>query len=142
MVDDAENQGLPAVLARASAAELTSLADAARYTLRYDVARDALLEVRERFSGSNRGREAAFFLGRLAEAGPASSVKTALAWYETYLRESEHGAYAAEALGREIALLAQSDQQRARTVARHYLERFPNGSQADLARALLRPTAE
>ena len=142
VVRDAEAQGLEGVLARASAAELTSLADAARYTLRYDVARDALLRVRERFPDGNRSREAAFFLGRLAEAGPASSAKAALRWYDTYLRESAEGAYAAEALGREIALLSQSDRERARAAARRYLERFPHGSQAELARSLLRSAAE
>jgi transmembrane sensor len=142
VVKDAEAQGLEGVLARSSAGELTALADAARYTLRYDVARDALLRVRQRFPDSNRSREAAFFLGRLAEAGPSSSARTALRWYETYLRESDQGAYAAEALGREMSLLSQSDRERARQAARRYLERFPHGSHADLAKSLLRSTAE
>jgi ferric-dicitrate binding protein FerR (iron transport regulator) len=142
VVADAEARGLGIVLAQASAAELTSLADAARYTLRYDVARDALLRVRARFPGTSPSREAAFFLGRLAEVGPSSSAKAALGWYETYLRESAQGAYAGEALGREIALFAQSDRERARTVARQYLARFPQGSQAELARSLLQSAGE
>jgi hypothetical protein len=142
VVKDAEDRGLDLALARASAAELTSLADAARYTRRYDVARQALVRVRERFSGTNRSSDAAFFLGRLAESGPAASHQAALTWYETYLAESPRGAYAGEALGREIALFSQSDRVRARGAARHYLERFPHGSQAELARSLLQSAAE
>jgi len=141
VVKDAEDRGLDVALARSSAAELTSLADAARYTRRNDVARQALLRVREHFAGTNYSSNAAFFLGRLAEADP-SSAKTALDWYETYLRESARGAYAGEALGREITLLSQSDRERARGVARQYLERFPHGSQTDLARSLLQSAAK
>ncbi len=138
VVKDAEARGLDSTLAQASAAELTSLADAARYTRRYQVARLALLRVRERFPGSSRGNEAAFFLGRLAETGP-SSARAALAWYETYLRESAQGAYAAEAMGREISLLSHLDRERARVAAQLYLERFPHGAQTDLARSLVEP---
>lgn len=142
VVKDAEAHGLDVTLARASAAELTSLADAARYTRRYDVAQQALLRVRERFPGSGRSSEAAFFLGRLAETGPTStSAKAALPWYETYLRESAQGPYAGEALGREITLLSQADRARARVAARQYLERFPRGAQADMARSLVEAPA-
>jgi hypothetical protein len=140
VVKDAEAQGLDVALSRASAAELTALADAARYTRRYDVAKQALVRVRERFAGSNRSGDAAFFLGRLAEAEPSSQA--ALSWYETYLRESPRGAYAGEALGREIALFSQSDRARARVAARQYLERFPHGSQAGLARSLVQSADE
>jgi len=142
VVKDAEDRGLDVALARASASELTSLADAARYTHRHDIARQALVRVRERFAGTNRSSDAAFFLGRLAEAGPSSSAQSALSWYETYLREAPQGAYAGEALGREMALLSQSDRARARVAARQYLERFPHGSQADLARTRLQSAAE
>lgn len=142
VVKDAEEHGLDLALARASAAELTSLADAARYTRRYEVARQALLRVRERFSGTNRSSDAAFFLGRLAESGPAASHQAALTWYETYLGEAPRGAYAGEALGREIALFSQTDRVRARSAARQYLERFPRGSQAELAKSLLQSAAE
>jgi TolA-binding protein len=139
VVKDAEARGLDVTLAQASAAELTSLADAARYSRRYDVARQALQRVRERFPDTSRGSEAAFFLGRLAETGPTStSAKAALTWYEIYLRESALGPYAAEALGREIALFSGTDRARAQTTAQHYLERFPHGAQADLARSLVR----
>ena len=73
---------------------------------------------------------------------PASSLGAALTWYETYLRESARGPYAGEALGREIALLARTDRPRARRSAQLYLERFPHGTQAELARSLLESVPE
>lgn len=136
VVRDAEERGLEVTLSAASAADLTSLADAARYTLRYDLARRALLRVRERFPESHRSRDAAFFLGRLAEAA-SSSPASALGWYETYLRESAQGPYAGEALAREITLYSRTDRERARQAARRYLDSFPQGTQAELARSLL-----
>ena len=136
VVKDAEDRGLDLTLAQASAADITSLADAARYSRRYDMARQALQRVRERFPDTSRSSEAAFFLGRLAETG-RSSAKAALTWYEIYLRESAQGPYAAEALGREIALFMPTDRESARKAARQYLERFPHGAQADLARSLV-----
>lgn len=135
VVKDAEVRGFERTFAEASAAELTALADAARYTRRYDLARQALLRVRERFAGTSRSSEAAFFLGRLAETGP--SPATALDWYQTYLRESARGPYAAEASGRQLALYAGSNPARARVAAREYLDRYPLGPQAELARSLL-----
>ena len=141
VVKDAEKRGLNVTLASASPAELTSLADAARYTKHNDLARQALLGLRARFPGTARASDAAFFLGRLAEM-PASSLGAALTWYETYLRESARGPYAGEALGREIALLARTDRPRARRSAQLYLERFPHGTQAELARSLLESVPE
>jgi hypothetical protein len=136
VVKDAERRGLDATLASSSAAELTSLADAARYTKHNDLARQALLGLRARFPGTARASDAAFFLGRLAEQ-PSAASSAAVAWYETYLRESERGPYAGEALGREIALLARTDRVRAQGAARTYLEHFPHGTQAELAKSLL-----
>ena len=138
---EAEHRGLDTTLAKASAGELTSLADAARYTRRYDLARQVLLSVRARFAGTHRASNAAFFLGRLAES-PPSSASAALAWYETYLDEAVQGPYAGEALGRELPLLVGTDRARARRTAQVYLERFPQGSQAELARSLARGGAE
>jgi TolA-binding protein len=136
VIKDAEKRGIDATLASASAAELTSLADAARYTKRNDLARQALLGLRARYPGTARSSDAAFFLGRLAES-PSSFSGAALTWYETYLHESARGPYAGEALGREIALLARTDRVRAQKAAQLYLERFPHGTQAEQAKSLL-----
>jgi len=141
VVKDAERRGFDATLASSSPAELTLLSDAARYTHRNDLARQALLGLRARFPGTDRARDAAFFLGRLAES-PASSSSAALSWYDTYLNESVHGPYAGEALGRELSLLARTDRARARKTAQVYLERFPRGTQAELAKSLVESDSE
>jgi hypothetical protein len=141
VVADAEQRGLGVIIARASAAELSSLADAARYTKRSDLARQVLLAVRARFAGSEHARDASFFLGRLAESTTRQS-EAALGWYDTYLGEAPRGIYASEALGREMTLLARSAPARARAIANTYLERFPRGPQADLARSLLESSPE
>jgi hypothetical protein len=136
VVADAERRGLDTAVAEASAAELAALADAARYTKRPQLALKVLLALRARFAGSDPAKDAAFFLGRLAETAPGRPA-SALDWYDTYLRESPGGLYASETLGREMTLLADSAPARARKVARAYLERFPQGPQAGLARSLL-----
>jgi len=141
VVKDAQGRGIDATLAGASAADLISLADAARYTQRNDLARQALLGLRARFPGTARASEAAFFLGRLAEMPPATP-SAALAWYEAYLAESSAGPYAGEALGREITLLMRSDRRRARKAAQTYLLRFPHGTHAELAKSLLESVPE
>ena len=136
VVADAERRGISTVLAQATAGDLASLADSARYTRRHDLAQKALLAIRARFAGTEPARDASFFLGRLAEASPGQPA-AALAWYDTYLREAPRGLYASETLGREMTLLAHSAPERARKTARAYLERFPHGPQTDLARSLL-----
>jgi TolA-binding protein len=136
IVQDAERRGLDVTLARGSALDLITLADAARYTRKYETARQALLALRARFAGSDRSKDAAFFLGRLSEVGPSSS-DAALTWYDTYLAEAGRGPYASEALGRKLTLLVPMDRERARKAARTYLQRFPQGNQAELAHSVL-----
>jgi TolA-binding protein len=140
VIAEAEKRGIDHILEKAGAEDLTALADASRYTRRGDLARQALLRLRSRFPGTMRASEAAFFLGRLAEV--LSSPGDAVVWYETYLEESAHGPYAGEALGRKIALLARSDRGRASGAARQYLERFPQGPQAKVAKSLLESPTE
>jgi TolA-binding protein len=141
VVQDAERRGLDVTLARGSAQDLITLADAARYSRKYEIARQALLALRARFAGSDRAKDAAFFLGRLAEVGLASS-DAALTWYDTYLAEAGRGPYASEALGRKLTLLVHRDRELARRTARTYLQRFPEGNQAELARSVVQSTAE
>ncbi|XYI01881.1 FecR domain-containing protein [Sorangium sp. So ce1128] len=137
IVDEAQRRGLDASLAESSNEELSALADAARYTRRNDIARRALLAQRRRFPATQRGKEAAFLLGRLAETQEGGAA--ALAWFETYLKEAPQGAYASEALGRKMVIVQRlhGDAQ-AETVARAYLRRFPGGTYAQAARALAR----
>jgi hypothetical protein len=133
---DVERRGLARCLAEASGEDLSALADAARYRRRDSIAREALLAQRSRFPGSARARDAAFLLGRLEEAREGGGRK-ALTWYERYLEEAPSGAYASEALGREMIVTQDlNGVAAAQRVAEDYLRRFPTGTYAGAARAL------
>jgi TolA-binding protein len=136
VVDDAERWGLDACLAGASSSELSSLADAARYTKRSGLSKQALLAQRQRFAGTRRATEAAFLLGRLAES--QEGAESAVSWFEKYLAEAPSGPYAPEALGRRMVLVEKmSGRGAAAKVAQEYLLRFPRGTYARTARAML-----
>ncbi len=135
VIADAEGRGLSTTMAEAPLGDLVALADAARYTGSSSIARDALVSQRKRYPSSADAKNAAFLLGRLAEDRGATGE--AIEWYERYLSEAPRGAFAAEALGREM--LAQSragSAAAAAVVARRYLQRFPGGPYADRARKL------
>jgi len=136
ILDDAERD-IGHVLATRGTEDLAALADAARYRRHDDVARRALLAQRRRFAGSPRAADAAFFLGRLDENG-GRGHGPALAWYERYLDEAPRGSYVAEAMGRKmIAVQELHGPAAARNVAEQYIRRFPRGSYAGAAHALL-----
>jgi hypothetical protein len=131
----AEHAGVATVLARAPATDLVALADAARYERRADLAERTLLALRRRFASAPEAAEAAFLLGRLVESGTPAD---ALSWYDHYLAEAPSGPYLAEALGRKMSLVRrQQGDEAARPIARSYLERFPTGAHASLARTLV-----
>ena len=133
---DVERRGLERCLAEASSEDLSALADAARYRRRDNIARAALLAQRSRFPGSARALDAGFLLGRLDEMHEGGRRK-ALSWYERYLEEAPSGAYASEALGREMIVTQELiGAAAARMVAEDYLHRFPSGTYAGAARAL------
>jgi FecR protein len=138
---DATRRGMENVLSRGSRADLAALADAARYVRRFDVARRALLAERERFAGSVRGQDAAFFLGGLAESD-AAPVPSALEWYERYLAENPRGTYASQALGRKLMILHRlRGREAVKPLALDYLNQFPKGPYARHARNLLETNA-
>jgi len=134
----AEQRGLAQTIETGSAADLTALADAARYVRRSDIARRTLLAERDRFPRGT-GREAAFFLGGLAEdESGVGAAKNALEWYTRYLAENPRGTYAAQALGRQMMLVQKlRGTAAARPIATDYLARFPAGPYADSAKKLL-----
>jgi hypothetical protein len=135
---DVERDGLEPTLKTASSDELFALADAARYRRRADLARAALLAQRRRFPESARSLDATFLLGR-AEEQRESGRASAIRWYDEYLASAPSGTYAAEALGRKMILSSQvGGPASAREIAAQYLRRFPEGSYAGAARALLR----
>ena len=127
IVDEATRIGVDACLAADTQINLSVLADAARYTHRSELARRSLLALRARFPSTDRARDAAFFLARLTE-GTSPGTREALSWYKRYLSESARGAYAEEALGREMILLHRSSaSEQTRRAARRYLDAYPHG---------------
>jgi len=142
VVADADRRGLTTVLERADTDDLWALANAARYVGRYPLARQALGAERRRFPSSDRAREAAFLLGRLHD-GDVDGPQDALGWYDRYLLEAREGAQVSDALGRKMTLLERWHRRgEALVVARDYLRRFPRGTYASAARALVRSSIE
>ena len=136
VVAEAVAHGLDVAVADADAAELVALADAARYAGRSYLAERVLRAQRTRFPGTPAAGAAAFFLGRMADDRGAAA--DGLDWYRRYLTEEPLGAYAAEALGREMIGVARlSGRPAARELAREYLDRFPDGTYLLHARAIL-----
>jgi hypothetical protein len=136
VVDEAVTHGIDAAVAEADGAALVALADAARYAGRTYLAERVLRAQRTRFPGTPAAGAAAFFLGRLADdRGAAADGRD---WYRRYLTEEPEGAYAAEALGREMIGVARvSGRPAARALALEYLRRFPNGTYLLHARAIV-----
>jgi hypothetical protein len=134
---EARKHGWRRSMAHASGEDLAALADAARYRRRNDVAREALLAERLRFPKSERASEAAFLLGRLEESKWDDNGR-ALEWYDVYLKEAPSGAYSSEALGRKMTATQRLEgAAAARQIADEYIRRFPRGTYAGAARALL-----
>jgi hypothetical protein len=138
VLEEAERRGIATTLSRAPLDDLAALADAARYMRRDDWARRAYHAERGRFPASRRGREAAFFLGGLAEGD--SELSAALEWYDRYLSDSPRGTYASQALGHKMVLIRKlQGAAAAAQIAGDYLERFPDGPYASGAKKLLAP---
>ncbi len=133
---DVERDGVTTTLQTLSSEDLFALADAARYRRRTDLARAALVEQRRRFPHSPRSLDALFLLGRVEEVGQAGK-RSAIQRYREYLARAPGGTYSAEALGRSMILTKELEgTASARRIADEYLQRFPNGSYAEAARAL------
>ena len=136
VIAEAERQGVDKALAESTVADLAALADAARYARRDDLARRALMAQRARYPGSVQARDAAFFLGGLAEGQKNDAAS--LEWYDVYLGENANGVYASQALGRKMMLVQRlRGTGNARPIAAEYLARFPDGPYASSADKLL-----
>jgi len=139
IVADAKRRGIAAILSVSSSEEIAALADAARFERDEGLARRALLAQRHRFPASGRAAEASFLLGRIDDRSDVSSTR-ALAWYDRYLSEAPAGPYVSEALGRKMMVLERAGRQAEATrIARDYLQRFPGGTYAHAAQALVVP---
>jgi hypothetical protein len=130
-----EEAGVEAEIARASADELMLISDAARFTGRPALARTSLLAARTRFNLKGR---TAFLLGKIA-AEQLNDGPQAITWFETYLREQPGGPLSEQALGRLIELKRRSDPAAATKLAERYLEQYPSGAYAALARSIVGP---
>jgi hypothetical protein len=136
VVREAERRGIAQVLADATLADLAAVADAARLSGRIDLSKRALTAERNRFARSTAARDAAFFLGRIAD-DHEHALASAIGWYDTYLLEAPHGSFSTEAFGRKmVAVSKQSGRAAALPLAAEYLKRFPNGPHAALAHDL------
>ena len=131
-VKTAERHGLSGIYQAGAADDLLALARASRFAGRMDVAREALMACRARFSGSQQAAMSAFLLGRSASGAQAAQ------WFSAYLKEQPGGALAREALGRLIeAYQAAGDRVSSRAAAERYLKSYPDGPHATLAREAL-----
>lgn len=123
--------------ATASATEVTALGDTSRLAGDRARAQRAYLAVRRRFAGPAAG-DATFALARLAFEAPDDEL--AIRWLEAYLHEDPQAPLAREALGRLLEVLVRTHQgSRAATIAATYLERYPEGPHARLARSVGAP---
>ena len=135
-LDAAEVAGFSSECAKASAADLVALGDAARYTGRLDRAGEAYRAVRARFPGHERAAVAAFAMGRIA-FDQRADFPDAARWFRTYLAEQPGGRLDRDALGRLMESLSRlGDAGGARSEATRYLERYPTGPHAEMARRL------
>lgn len=132
----AKAAGFERECARASAKELSLLANAARYA--QDTASEtyAWRLLRERFRGTKDGSIAAFALGRIEFDNHGAYAKAA-EWFRTYLREQPRGDLTREALGRLLeATQHVGDQAEVRELAARYLHDYPDGPHAGIAQRL------
>jgi TolA-binding protein len=120
----------------ASGEQLVLLADAARHARDFDHEAYALRLLRRRFAGTPQAALAAFAFGRL-EFDVRGDHRKAAEWFGRYLKEQPDGPLAREAHGRLIeALLEAGNSSRARTSAKEYLRKYPDGPHAEIARRL------
>jgi TolA-binding protein len=133
----AEAIGLARLCESISARELLTLSESARLSGHAAAARRPLLATRTRFPGSAEEAAATFALGRIAFDELRDDAEAAQ-WFATLLREHPAGSLTREATGRLIeALVRSGDHASARAHAARYLEAFPLGPHAPLARRVL-----
>jgi hypothetical protein len=131
----ANGRGFDSCITGCSAGDLRSLADAARYTGRGELAEKCLIALRQRFPTSANAAAAAFMLGRTQET--RNQPTSAQRWYETYLAESPDGEFSAEALaGKMRAVTTTRGPSAAKPLALEYLRRYPQGVHVKTARRI------
>lgn len=120
--------GPQTVLRSASLDDALALGAVARLTNRLDEARSVYASIVTRAPGSSAATNAHFFLGVLSPASAATH-------FEAYLQGAPEGDFAAEAVGRLLELaLGSGDRAKATGLAQRYLERWPTGPHATVAK--------
>lgn len=136
-VSAARQTGWRRVLQQSGPWDTLLLADAARLSRQYRLARSALASIRKRFPGQEPAAMAAFRLGRLAfdhERDHGEAAK----WFQRFLHEAPRSALVQGARGRlMISLQRAGDAGGATRTASEYLTRHPGGSYAAAARSIL-----
>ncbi len=136
-IEAADREGFQRICDEGSAADLRDLADAAR--LSGDIPRSmaALSTLRRRFPGGDPAAEAAFLLGVIAFDARGEHPEAAQ-WFTRYLSERPRGRLAREAAGRLLEAEERSGHRDgARESARRYLQNYPGGPHAEMAKAIL-----
>lgn len=135
VLDAAQDRGLDGCLRACSTRNLRALSDAARYKGNTDLARRALLRLRE--SAPSERARAGYLLGALAEVQGQSA--SALTWYTRYVSEAPGGLLLSEArAGRLRCLLQLGRKTEARKAAIQYLDMYPQGVGEKVARQILK----
>lgn len=131
----AERDGELGRAASGSSSDLRDLAELARLAGHPETARGLYLSLRDRSAGSDEAALAAFQLARMSAGGSGEAER----WLSVYLAERPNGAFAAEALGRILEIEHRAGRSSEQATAKRYLERFPNGAHAALARSIVGP---
>jgi TolA-binding protein len=115
---------------------LAAIADAARLGGDPELAARALTVLMRRFPRAPEARDGKFLLGRVhALSGDRAAAISA---FESYLKPGGSTRYANEAVGRLMEIYSvRGDGERARAMARRYLENAPDGPYRRLARSLV-----
>ena len=134
----AEADGFDATCRAASASDLLLLGNSARFAGSPGRAERAFRFARSRFAGTHEASMASFFLGRIAYDQRGNPGEAAH-WFQSYLREEPAGGLAREAAGRLIeAERARGDSAATLAAAQSYLQKYPSGPHANLARGVLK----
>jgi TolA-binding protein len=134
----AEADGFDASCRAASASDLVLLGNSARFAGSPARAERAFRFARSRFAGTHEASMASFFLGRIAY-DQRGNPSEAAHWFQSYLREEPAGGLAREAAGRLIeAERARGDSAATLAAAQSYLQKYPSGPHANLARSVLK----
>ena len=132
-LDAVERAGFAAECQRASGQDLLLLGDTARLGGRVGRAEAAYLAARKKLPGGDR---TAYGLGLLA-FDQQKNFGEAARWFRIYLGEQPQGSLRREALGRLMEAWQRSgDTGDAHRVAQEYLDKYPAGPHAALARRL------